>query len=79
MSGLDPWRELHEQRPGPQARRFTLVRESGDDVAGWFLDGCCELSDPDGPPPGSTVAQVRRFYGGERRTRLVWENDDDPL
>ncbi|MET7816102.1 hypothetical protein ABZT26_35345 [Streptomyces sp. NPDC005395] len=73
----DPWRRLHVQRPTPDARRFVLVRSDGDDVIGWHVHGRCEVDDPDAPA-GVTVATLRDFYGGERRTRMVWENDDDP-
>ncbi|MDQ0383201.1 hypothetical protein J2S54_000021 [Streptomyces sp. DSM 42143] len=65
------------QHPTPDARRFILVRDDGDDVAGWHVHGRCEVDDPDAPAD-ATVAQLRDFYGGERWTRMVWEYDEDP-
>lgn len=54
MTGNDRWRQLYEQRPEPAARRFTLIRTDGDDVAGWLVGGRCEVDEP--APDSATVS-----------------------
>ncbi|MEU0770575.1 hypothetical protein [Streptomyces albogriseolus] len=69
-----------ERKPWEGAvKRFVVMRRDGDDLRGVLRgDGRMEVfDDPDAPLFAGEVG-VRTFYGGVRRTYVVWEDDEPP-